>query len=143
MNKKELLKTVFEASTADTGRYLTDDFQATFADGSPALDKSNWLASGELMESAMPDMLWEFEYVGEDGEDLLINTTMSGTFRNDLDLSGIGLGVIPATGKRVEMEPIPNRVSFDNGKVSRIHDPRTGPDGGLAGILKALGVEAP
>ena len=141
MNKKELLKKMYEASTADTGRYLTDDFQATFANGSPPMDKSTWLGSGQLMEAAMPDMVWEFDYIGEEGDDVLVETRMSGTFENDLDLSAMGVGVIPATGKRVEMGPILNRISFDDGKICEMHDPRTGSEGGLAGLLTALGVE--
>ena len=69
MDKKELLKKVYEASTAETARYLTDDFQATFANGNPSMDKDTWIGSGVLMEAAMPDMVWEFDYIGEDGDD--------------------------------------------------------------------------
>lgn len=87
MSKKELLKKVYEASSAETARYLTDDFQATFANGNPSMDKDTWIGSGVLMEAAMPDMVWEFDYIGEDGDDVLVDTRMSGTFENDLDLS--------------------------------------------------------
>ena len=37
MNKKELLKKMYEASTAETAHYLADDFQATFANGNPSM----------------------------------------------------------------------------------------------------------
>jgi len=141
MNKKELLKKVYEASSADTARYLTDDFQATFANGNPSMDKDTWVGSGVLMEAALPDMIWEFDYIGEDGDDVLVDTRMSGTFENDLDLSAVGMGVIPSTGKRVEMGPIRNRVRFEDGKICEIYDARTGQEGGLADLMKALGVE--
>jgi hypothetical protein len=141
MNKRELLNMMYEASTAETAHYLTDDFQATFANGNPSMDKDMWIGSGVLMEAAMPDVVWEFDYVGEDGDDVLVDTRMSGTFENDLDLSAVGMGVIPATGKRVEMGPIRNRVSFEGDKICQLHDPRNGQEGGLADLMKALGVE--
>jgi hypothetical protein len=141
MNKKELLKKVYEASSAETARYLTDDFQATFANGNPSMDKDTWIGMGVLMEAAMPDMVWEFDYIGEDGDDVLVDTRMSGTFENDLDLSALGMGVIPATGKRVEMGPIRDRVRFEDGKICEIHDPQTGQEGGPTDLMKALGVE--
>ena len=141
MDKKELITKMYEAPSAEAARYLTDDFQATYANGSPSMDKDTWIGSGVLMEAALPDMVWTFEYVGEDGDDVLVDTRMSGTFENDFDLSAMGMGVIPATGKRVEMGPIRNRVRFEDSKICEIYDPRTGQEGGVADLMKTLGVE--
>jgi hypothetical protein len=52
------------------------------------------------------------------------------------------MGVIPATGKRVEMGPIRDRVRFEDGKICEIHDPQTEQEGGPTDLMKALGVEA-
>ena len=57
------------------------------------------------------------------------------------DLSPLGLGVVPATGKAFDTPPGTSRVSFDNGKISKMYGLDTGPDVGMAGLLKALDVE--
>jgi hypothetical protein len=72
---------------------------------------------------------------------VVVTSHWEGTFVNDFDLSALGLGVAPATGKAVVFPTSTIRISFDGDQISRIHDPATGPDVGTAGFLKALGVE--
>ena len=65
----------------------------------------------------------------------------SGTFTNDLDMSAAGVGVISASGARVAFPASTYQVSFDGDQIVRLHNTETGPDSGLAGILKVLGVD--
>jgi hypothetical protein len=71
----------------------------------------------------------------------MLTSHWEGTFVNDFDLSAMGLGVAPATGKAVVFPTSTIRISFDGDKISRIHDPATDPDAGPAGFFKALGME--
>jgi nicotinamidase-related amidase len=143
VNKVELVKFVnrWDNSISDRGSYYTDDFQLTNAQGAPPSDKDAALAMAQLMQSAMPDIKTVVENIREDGDDVVLTSHWEGTFTNDFDLSALGMGIVPATGKAVVFPTSTIRMSFDGDKISRIHDPATDPDAGLAGFFKALGVE--
>jgi hypothetical protein len=140
MNKIELVKLANDWGNPDRNSYYSDDFQWTDALGSPPMDKATWLAMGQLMESAFPDIATVIEDIREEGDDVVITSHWSGTFTNDFDLSALGVGVVPATRKAVVFPTSTVRISFDGDKISKVHDPRSGPDAGMAGFLKVLGV---
>jgi hypothetical protein len=140
MNKLDIVRKAWDQSNPDRHTYLADDFQSTDALGNPPTDRSLWIAMGDLMEAALPDIEYIIDDIREEGDDVVVSTRFAGTFTNDLDLSAMGIGVIPATGKAVEIGPFKNWVSFDGEKITRLHDPNTGPDAGMQGFLKALGV---
>ncbi|MEJ2209549.1 MAG: nuclear transport factor 2 family protein [Anaerolineae bacterium] len=141
MNKIELVRDLNDWSTPHLRDYYTEDFQVTNAQGGPPSDRDATLAMGELMQAAMPDIRTVIEDIREEGDDVVLTSHWEGTFVNDFDLSGMGLGIIPATGKAVVFPTSTIRISFEDGRVSRIHDPATGPDAGPAGFFKAIGVE--
>jgi hypothetical protein len=141
MDKIELVRKVNDWSEPLRKDYYTDDFQLTNAQGAPPSDTEATLAMGQLMQSAMPDISTVIEDIREDGDDVVLTSHWEGTFVNDFDLSAMGLGVAPATGKAVVFPTSTIRISFDGDKISRIHDPATDPDAGVAGFFKALGVE--
>jgi predicted ester cyclase len=141
MSRIDLVKAAFDLDRPDQYSYYSDDFQFTDALGSPPQDRDTWIAMGQLMRSAFPDLSLVIEDIREEGDGVVVTSHFSGTFSNDMDLSPLGLGVVPATGKAVEFRPATNVVSFDNGKISELHDPNTGPDAGVAGFGKALGVD--
>jgi predicted ester cyclase len=141
MSKIELVKSAYDLRNPDQYSHYSDDFQFTDAQGSPPQDKSAWIAMGGLMRSAVPDVSLVIDDIREEGDDVVVTSHFSGTFTNDFDLSPLGLGVVPATGKAFDTPPGTNRVSFDNGKISKMYGLDTGPDVGMAGLLNALGVE--
>jgi hypothetical protein len=53
----------------------------------------------------------------------------------------MGMGVLRATGETVVFPSQRDRVSFDGDKISALHNMETGPDAGMAGFFKALGVK--
>lgn len=138
MSKIELVKLANDWDTPDRGALYTDDFQFTNALGDPPSDKNAILMMGDLMQSALPDISTVIEDYREEGDGLVVTSHWRGTFTNDFDLSPLGLGVIPATGKAVVFPTSTVRITFDGDKISALHDPATGPDTGLAGFIKAL-----
>jgi hypothetical protein len=140
MTKIELDKLVNDWSSPDRGSYYTDDFEFTTAAGDPPMDKSGALAMADLMGSALPDISTVVEDIREGGDSIILTSHWEGTFANDFDLSAMGMGVIPATGKTVVFPTSTIRIDFDGDKICAIHDPGTGPDAGVGGFLKALGV---
>jgi predicted ester cyclase len=139
MNRIELVKTAFDLNNPNRYSYLSDDFQWTDELGSPPMNRRTWLAMGDLMESAFPDISLIIEDIREEGDGVVVTSHFRGTFRNDLDLSPVGMGVVPATGKAVDFPSGTDLVSFDNGKISELHNRDAGPDAGMAGFLKAVG----
>ncbi|MCL7453467.1 MAG: ester cyclase [Anaerolineae bacterium] len=93
------------------------------------------------LQSAFPDLSVVIEDIREDGDDVLVTSHYSGTFANDLDLSSVGMGAIPATGKGIVFPSQRDRVSFDGDQIAEIHNLETGPDAGMAGFIKALGAD--
>jgi predicted ester cyclase len=141
MNRIELVKAGYNLDDPDQYSHYSDDFLYTDAMGSPPQDRDTWLAMGRLMRSAFPDLSLVIDDIREEGDSVVVTGHFSGTFANDFDLSPLGMGVIPATGKAVEFPPATNRVSFDNGKISKMYGLDSGPDAGMAGYAKALGVD--
>ena len=139
MNRIELVKTAFDLDNPDRYSYLSDDFQWTDELGSPPMDRRTWLAMGDLMESAFPNLSLVIEDIREEGDGVVVRAHFTGTFRNDMDLSPIGMGVIPATGKAVDFPSSTDLVCFSNGQISEMNNRDTGPDAGMAGFLKAIG----
>jgi predicted ester cyclase len=141
MNKIEIARSAFTYDNPDKTSHLSDDFQSTDALGSPPMDRSSWIAMGQPMESAFPDINYIIEDIREEGDGVAITGRFSGTFTSDFDLSVMGMGVIPATGAAVDFPSSTLQLSFDGDKISRVHNPSTEPDAGIAGWLKALGAD--
>jgi hypothetical protein len=141
VNKAELVKLAFNGDGPEEGFYLSDDFRWTDALGNPPMDKAAFLAMAQPLQSALPDLSVVIEDIREDGDDVLVTSHYAGTFTNDLDLSAVGLGVIPATRKALVFPSQRDSVSFYGDKISEIHNLETGPDAGMAGFIKALGVD--
>ncbi|UCD53040.1 MAG: nuclear transport factor 2 family protein [Phycisphaerales bacterium] len=141
MNKIELARAAFDLDDPDQYSHYSDDFQFTDELGNPPLDKDTFIAGGQPVRSAVPDLAEVIEDIREEGDDVVVTSHFSGTFTNDLDLSAMGLGVVRATGKAVVWPTGSSRLSFDDGKVSEMHGLDTGPNAGLPGFLRGLGVD--
>ncbi len=139
MNREDLVRTAMNLDNPDQHSYYSDDFQWTDSLGSPPMDKRAWFGMSDLMRSAFPDLSYDIESVREEGDRVAVTGRFAGTFSNDLDLSPVGMGTIPATGARVKFPSSTALVSFEGDKVSKIHAAGTGPDAGMPGFLKALG----
>lgn len=143
MSRIDVAKSVLDWSNPRLEDYYTDDFQMVNADGSPPMDRDATLTMSRLMQSAMPDIQTVIEDIREDGDDVLLTSHWEGTLTNDFDLSALGIGVVPATGKLVVFPTSTIRISFEGDRLSQVYNAATGPDAGTAGFLKALGVEMP
>jgi len=140
MNKVDIVKTAFSFDTPDeiSYGYLSDDFQWSDSVGSPPMGKDAWIGMGELMKASFPDVGNVIDEIRQEGQDVIVVSHFTGTFKNDFDLSALNMGVIPATGKTVNFPISTNRVSFDGDKISRLKDLDTGPNAGMAGFMAAL-----
>jgi len=141
MNKIELVKAAFDLDNPDRQAYWSEDFQRTDEMGNPPMTWEMWQAMDGLMRSAFPDLGLAIEDIRENGDGVVVTSRFSGTFTNDLDLSAMGMGVVPATGKAVKFPTGTDLVRFENGKICEMHNLDTRPDAGMAGFFKVLGVK--
>jgi hypothetical protein len=139
VSKEELVKLAFDFDNLKENSYLSDDFQWFDGLGNAPIDKASFLAMGQPLESAFPDISVVIDDFREDGDEAVVASHYTGTFTNDLDLSAMGMGIIPATGKAIVFPSQRDRVNFDGDKISEIHNLETGPDAGMAGFLRAVG----
>jgi predicted ester cyclase len=141
VDRIELVKSAYDLDDPEQYSHYSDDFQYSDALGGPPQDRDTWISMGQLMRSAFPDLSLVIEDSREEGDDVVVTSHFSGTFSNDMDLSPLGLGVIPSTGKTADFPSATNQVSFENGKISKMYGLDTGREAGMAGILKAFGVD--
>lgn len=138
MNRLDLARAAFNLNDPDQYSHFADDFQWSDSSGSATMNKSAWIAMGHLMRSAFPDLSYVLEDIREVGDEVAMTGHLAGTFTNDFDLSAVGMGTIPPTGKWVDFPRGTDLVSFEGDKVSRFYTRDTGADAGLPGFLKAL-----
>lgn len=99
--------------------YFADDFQWVGADGT-IMDRAAWLGMGSMLRAAIPDLKFVADDVREEEGSIIMTDHFEGTHENDLDLSAMGMGVFPASGKMIVFPKGVDRVSVEGGKISRM-----------------------
>jgi len=94
------------------------------------------------MLAAFPDWSFNLSDVQVTGNVAHTKHQITGTHTGNLDLSALGLPVVPATGKAVKLPVEYGDFTFEGGKVVRLHVDVPA-DGGIPAMLQQLGVEMP
>ena len=71
---------------------------------------------------------------------MIVSGHFEGTHTGDLDLSAMGMGVIPASGKKIVWPEASNEFKVDGDQIVSIKP--YGDSGGMEAFLAALGVKA-
>jgi predicted ester cyclase len=132
----------FNAGDLDTlADYLADDFQFSGPVPQP-MDRDQFLGTMELMWRAFPDIQFNTRLVSINGNVVRFTNQLAGTHTGDLDLSFMGMGVIPATGRSFSMAREDGESVIADGYIISTHvQPTEG--AGLMAILHQLGIEVP
>ena len=145
MDAKETVKTLMEA--VQSGDYkrarslLSDDFMFSGPVPEP-INGEQWLGMSASMKAAFPDLDYHFQVEGVEGEVVETSSQLSGTHSGNFDLTAMGMGVIPATGKSFSMVKDSAEGEVREGKVVAYHvQPTEG--AGLIAILTQLGISVP
>ncbi len=145
MDAKETVQTLLEA--VQSGDYvkakslLSDDFMFSGPVPEP-INGEAWLGISASMRAAFPGLDYHFKVEGVDGNVVKISTQLSGTHSGDFDLTAMGMGVIPATGKSFSMPSELGDGEVREGKVVAYRiQPTEG--AGLIAILTQLGISIP
>ena len=149
-SKMEVAEAYASALAPDAGgdidafaNLLSDDFQNLDQDGNVAFNKDGFLGLLRVLSAAFSHIGFVVTELYEEGDFIVISGHNEGVHTADLDLSGLGLGlgVVPASGKKVVWPEASARLTIVSDKVTRL-EPHAGP-AGLKAFLKALGVELP
>jgi len=120
--------------------YLSDDFQTLDKDGNVQLNKEAYIGNAQLLMSAFKDFKEVTSAIREEGDSVIVSYHWEGTHTGDLDLSALGLGVIPASGKKVVWPE--DSVAF-NIQGDKIVSMQQISSGGIESFLAHLGVTLP
>ena len=121
--------------------YFSDDFQSVDKDGNVVMDKQGYQAFVRTELAALPDMKWVPAEFGEEGDLVIMSGHFEGTFTNDLDLSAIGMGVIPASGKKIMWPQMSVSYQVKGDKI--VKEIPYGDVSGFEDFLAPLGVKLP
>ncbi|NIS83501.1 MAG: hypothetical protein GTO14_25635 [Anaerolineales bacterium] len=120
---------------------LSEDFQFSGPVPEP-IGSAEWLGLTRIFQTAFPDINYNMRIVSVNGNEIKTTTRLSGTHTGNLDLSAMGMGVFPPTGKPFA-NPEEHGVGIvENGKISSIQI-EAGDGSGLMGIMAQLGIQPP
>ena len=128
---------VMEASET----YLSEDFQNFDKNGNVLGDKAAYIGMNQLIAAAFKDFKVVYSDVHEEGDNVIVSYHFEGTHAGDLDLSALGLGVIPASRKKIVWPEATNEFKIEGNKIVSIKP--HGDSGGIEDFLEPLGVEMP
>jgi len=140
-SKLEILKAWNTASNADpaspeSASYLEEDFQNTDQDGRILMNKRAYLEMAKTLASAFSGLNFEFTDLQDQGESVLATFRFEGMHTGPLDLTAIGLGVIPASGRKIVSPESTARFSFRGEKIAGIQEI----SGGIESFVESLAV---
>jgi len=121
--------------------FLSDRF--TFSGPTPEpVSADQWMAIVMGMRAAFPDLNYNIKITGYEGNKVMTTTQLTGTHTNEWNLTAMGIGVVPATGKTFSNPKEEGFMTIENGKIaSYFINSKEG--SGIPGMLKQLGIEVP
>jgi predicted ester cyclase len=118
---------------------LSDDFEFRGSIPEP-INAEAWLGMSASLKTAFPDLNYHFKVIGADGDVVKSTTQLSGTNSGSFDLTGMNMGMIPATHKTFSAKIEKTKVTVKDGKITLwTVEPTDG--AGLKAILGQLGVK--
>ena len=145
MNKREivqgLMDSIQKGDFVKAKSMLSDDFQFSGPIPEP-INAEAWLGMSTSLKAAFPDLNYHFNISGADGDVVKSTAQLSGTHSGSFDLTGMNMGVIPATNKVFSAKPEKTKVTVKENKITAwAVEPTEG--AGLMAILKQLDVVLP
>ena len=143
MNKREtvqaLMDSIQKGDFENAKTMLADDFQFSGPVPEP-INAATWLGMSASLKAAFPDLNYHFKVIGADGDVVKSTTQLSGTHSGVFDLTGMNMGVLPATNRSFSNKVEKTKVTVKDHKItSWAVEPNDG--AGLKEILKQLEVK--
>jgi len=120
---------------------LSDDFENLDQDGNVALTKEGFLNLARTMNASFTKVGFVVIEMYEEGDHVILRGHNEGVHTADLDLTAMGFGILPASGKKIVWPEASTKLTIEGDKVKRL-EPYAGA-AGLKAYLSALGIELP
>lgn len=148
-SKADVWKAYHEASWADPPTsiieanmtYLSEDFQSLDKDGNIVANKEAQLGLVQLLINAFKDFKSVVHDIREEGDSVIVSFHFEGTHTGDLDLSAMGMGVVPASGKYIVWPDATTEFKIEGDKIASSRP--YGDSGGIEAFFEPLGVKLP
>lgn len=98
-------------------KFFSDDFKSLDKDGNVISGKAEFVASNKQLMEAFKDFKGVVHDISEEGDSVILTFHFEGTHTGDFDLSAMGLGVIPATGKKVVTPESKTRFMIEGDQI--------------------------
>lgn len=115
-------------------KFFSDDFKSLDKDGNVISGKAEFVASNKQLMEAFKDFKGVVHDISEVGDSVILTFHFEGTHTGDFDLSAMGLGVIPATGKKVVTPESKTRFMIEGDQIVSSQPISGGFESLLAGI---------
>jgi len=145
MEAQEVVQKFVDAFRANDLDTCMDCVSADFKFSGPVPEPQSaeqWMGMVKGMHAAMPDINYNLQITGAHDNHVHMETQLTGTHTAEWDLTPLGIGVVPATGKSFSNPAEAGTMTVANGKITS-YEIESSPQGGLPGILKQLGIERP
>lgn len=119
--------------------YLSEDFQNLDRDGNVLLSREAYIGLSQLMAASFEGFKAVYSDLREVDDGVIATFHFEGTHARDLDMSAMGLGVIPASGKKLVWQDASAKFMVEGDKIVGIQDI----SGGMEWFLAPLGVKPP
>ncbi len=143
VNKRETVQALMDAvqkgDFENAKTMLADDFQFSGPVPEP-INKEAWLGMNSSLKTAFPDLNYHFKVIGAEGDVVKTTSQLSGTHSGSFDLTGMNMGVIPATDKTFSTKLEKTKVTVRENKITSWAVEQT-EGAGLKAILGQLDVK--
>ena len=128
------------ASIKEAGeKYFSDDFQNVDKDGNVVGNKDAYIGLGLACTTSFTGFKAVISDLQEVSDGVIVTNHFEGTHTSDFDLSAMGLGVIPPSGKKIVWADAKSKFTVEGDKITGIQEI----SGGLEWFLAPLGVKLP
>lgn len=111
-----------------------DDFQYIDKNGNAVMDKAAYIGMGQMTAGSFDDFRWVLKELREEDGGVVMTGHFEGTHTGDLDLSAMGAGVLPASGKKVVWPEASVKFELNGDKIKSMTE-----YGGESGIEAFIG----
>jgi hypothetical protein len=125
--------------TAASEKYLSDDFVNIDQEGNVIANKEAYIAMAQASAASFTGFKVVISDLQEVSDGVIMTNHFEGTHTGDFDLSALGLGVIPASGKKIVWPDTKSKFTVEGDQITGIHEI----SGGLEYFLAPLGVKLP
>jgi len=138
---QSLMNAIQTANFDKAKSLLTDDFMFSGPIPEP-VNGPEWLGVSKSLKAAFPDLDYQFKIESVNGNVVNITAQLKGTHKGNLDLTAMGMGVIPPTNKSFAATQEHGKVTVQGDKIKSLaNEPTEG--AGLMAILGQLGIKVP